>query len=102
MTYESVLAALADPTRRAILEQLRRGPSPVGELAERLPVSRAAVSQHLRVLKEANLVSESAVGTKRIYRAEAEGLALLRKYLERFWGDVLQSYADDANRKTRR
>jgi DNA-binding transcriptional ArsR family regulator len=93
MAYENVLSALADPTRRAILELLREGPSPVGELAGQLPVTRAAVSQHLRVLREAKLVTESASGTRRIYQARPEGLAELKRYLEGFWGEVLQAYA---------
>lgn len=98
MTYPDVLAALADPTRRSILELLRNGPIPVGELAEQLPVSRAAVSQHLKVLKNANLVTETAQGTRRIYRADPEGLAELRRYLENFWGDALSAYAAAAER----
>ena len=91
MTYQNSLAALADPTRRKILEHLRSGPRSVGELAAGLPVSRPAVSQHLRILKEANLVSEKREGTRRIYAVEAEGLADLRAYLEGFWQDVLAS-----------
>lgn len=106
MTYESSLIALADPTRRAILERLRRGPLPVGEIAADLPVSRAAVSQHLRVLKEAELVSDSAEGTKRIYRAEPRGLEELQKYIEQFWGDVMRAYgaraAAERTKKRRR
>ena len=101
MTYPEVLAALADPTRRSILELLRGGPIPVGELAEQLPVSRAAVSQHLKVLKNANLVTETAQGTRRIYRADPEGLAELRRYLENFWGEALSAYADAASEKPR-
>ena len=100
MTYPEVLAALADPTRRSILELLRNGPVPVGELAEQLPVSRAAVSQHLKVLRNANLVSETASGTRRFYRADPEGLAELRRYLENFWGDALSAYVDAANSDT--
>jgi DNA-binding transcriptional ArsR family regulator len=96
MTYPAVLAALADPTRRSILELLRDGPVPVGELAERLPVSRAAVSQHLKILKNANLVSETAAGTRRLYRADPEGLAELQRYLENFWGEALSAYVDAA------
>ena len=98
MTYDSVLAALADPTRRTILEMLKDGPSAVGDLAEHLPVTRAAVSQHLRVLREANLVSETADGTKLIYRAEPEGLEELKNYVEDFWSDVLAAYAGAADR----
>lgn len=102
MTYENVLSALADPTRRAILELLREGPSPVGELAGYLPVTRAAVSQHLRVLREAGLVTESAKGTRRIYQAHPEGLAELKRYLEGFWGEVLQAYAAESDAPSRR
>lgn len=96
MTYESVIVALADPTRRNILEMLKDGPRAVGELAGDLPVTRAAVSQHLRVLKEARLVSETAQGTRRIYRAEPAGLSELRKYLDGFWGEVLEAFAAEA------
>jgi DNA-binding transcriptional ArsR family regulator len=85
--------ALADPTRRAILELLRDGPRSVGELAEGMPVSRPAVSQHLAVLRQANLVSEERKGTRHIYRAEAAGLAALKSYLEEYWGDVLGTFA---------
>jgi len=83
------MGALGDPTRRAILEQLRQGPSAVGELARLLPVSRPAVSQHLRVLKEAGLVTDEKAGTRRLYRADPQGLEELRAYFERFWGDAL-------------
>ena len=98
MTYESTLAALADPTRRAILELLRE-PMSVTELAEQMPVSRPAVSQHLAVLREANLVTERREGTKHIYAADAEGLAALREYLETFWGDALQRFAAAAKKE---
>lgn len=101
-TYEHVLHALADPTRRTILEALREGPLPVGEIARELPVSRPAVSQHLRVLREAGLVSETPEGTKRIYRAEPEGLEELRHYLEEMWGDVLESFRRSAASSARR
>lgn len=101
--YES-LAALADPTRRAILELLRDGPLSVGELADAMPVSRPAVSQHLAVLREAKLVSEERQGTRHIFRADAEGLAALKGYLEEYWGDVLGKFAAAAkhDRKTPR
>jgi DNA-binding transcriptional ArsR family regulator len=102
MTYEAALFALADPTRRAIFENLKDGPRTVGEIAGEFPVSRAAVSQHLRVLREAGLVSETPDGTKRIYRAEAEGLEALRSYLEGYWGDVLGAYAQEASKRGRR
>lgn len=95
MAYSSALRALADPTRRTILERLRRGPSPVGLLAAELPVTRPAVSQHLRVLKEAGLVREQRVGTRHIYGVEPRGLAELRAYLEQFWGDVLGAFKEE-------
>ena len=101
-TYDQTLTALADPTRRAILELLRHGPLSVGELAEGMPVSRPAVSQHLAVLREANLVREERVGTRHIYRAEAEGLAALKRYLEDVWGDVLGQFADAARKERKR
>ena len=98
MAYQKTLQALADPTRRAVLEQLRDGPSPVGELAAGLPVTRPAVSQHLKVLKNAGLVREHRMGTRRIYSVETEGLVELRRYLDTFWSDVLAAFADHANR----
>ncbi|MBW3561211.1 MAG: metalloregulator ArsR/SmtB family transcription factor [Actinobacteria bacterium] len=90
------LDALADPTRRAVLETLRDGPRPVGEIAAELPVSRPAVSQHLRVLLDAGLVTATAEGTRRLYRVHPQGLQDLRAYVERFWRDVLDAYADAA------
>jgi DNA-binding transcriptional ArsR family regulator len=92
-TYESaVLDALGDATRRAILERLRGGPLAVGEIASDLPVSRPAVSQHLRVLKEAGLVSERKEGTRRIYRLQPAGLSDLRAYLNSFWSVALADF----------
>ena len=90
----SQLEALGDPTRRAIVELLAAGPSPVGRLADRLPVSRPAVSQHLRVLKDAGLVSSDAAGTRRLYRLDPRGPAELRAYLDRFWTTALASFAE--------
>lgn len=84
--------ALGDGTRRLIFERLRRGPLAVGELAAELPVSRPAVSQHLRVLKEAGLVTERRKGTRRLYRVDTDGLAEVRDYLESFWTDVLAAF----------
>lgn len=101
-TYQQTLAALADPTRRAILELLRDGPLTVGELADEMPVSRPAVSQHLAVLRSAQLVSEEREGTKRIYSANAEGLAALRAYLEDVWGKVLADFTAEAKKKRKR
>ncbi len=93
MTYGTVLEALADPTRREIFERLRPGSSPVGQLADGLPVSRPAVSQHLKVLREAGLVSERKDGTRRIYSVNKQGLEELREYLDGFWEDVLANFA---------
>jgi DNA-binding transcriptional ArsR family regulator len=87
-------SALADGTRHAIVTRLAEGPLPVGLLAAGLPVSRSAVSQHLKILKDAGLVSESAVGTRRIYRLNPMALAALRDQLDAFWRRALDSYAD--------
>jgi DNA-binding transcriptional ArsR family regulator len=97
MAYGRALEALADPTRRAVLEELRRGPTPVGELAERLPVSRPAVSQHLKVLKEAGLVHDRRDGTRRLYSVERRGLAELREYLDAFWENALEAFKKAAD-----
>ncbi len=93
MTYEHALAALADPTRRGLFERLRRRPHTVGELARLARVSQPAISQHLRVLRRARLVTHEAQGTRRHYRARREGLDELRVYLESLWDDVLAAYA---------
>ena len=92
--------ALGDPTRRAILGFLAERPRAVGELAGELPVSRPAVSQHLKVLKEAGLVSDDAAGTRRIYRLNPEGLADLRVELDRFWGQALANFKRVAEQAT--
>jgi len=92
MAYKDALQALGDPTRRSIFEQLRKGPRAVGEIAAQLPVSRPAVSQHLRVLKEAGLVTERQDGTRRLYRVDPNGLAGLRAYLDGFWEEALASF----------
>jgi DNA-binding transcriptional ArsR family regulator len=86
---EKAIDALGDATRRAIFERLREGPLAVGELARGLPVSRPAVSQHLRVLKDAGLVSDRRDGTRRLYRVEPRGVAVLRAYFDSFWTDAL-------------
>ena len=86
------LTALGDPTRRAIFERLADRPHAVGELAGELPVSRPAVSQHLKVLKEARLVTDQQVGTRRIYRVDPDGLERLRAYLDHFWDQALAGY----------
>jgi DNA-binding transcriptional ArsR family regulator len=92
-TYgQQQLDALGDVTRRLLLERLRRGPLPVGELARDLTVSRPAVSQHLRVLKEAKLVRDEAAGTRRYYSLDPKGFAALRSYLDNFWGEALEAF----------
>jgi DNA-binding transcriptional ArsR family regulator len=91
--------ALGDATRRAIFDRLRAGPTSVGELAEGLPVSRPAVSQHLRVLKEAGLVSERREGTRRIYALAPRGIAELRAYFDEFWDVALAQFQAAAERK---
>jgi DNA-binding transcriptional ArsR family regulator len=88
------LTALGDPTRRAIFERIAERPRPVGELAAELPVSRPAVSQHLKVLKDAGLVVDEAAGNRRIYRINPDGLAGLRVDLDRFWLSALRAYKD--------
>lgn len=93
LTYETdAWTALGDPTRKAIFELLADRPRAVGELASELPISRPAVSQHLRVLKHAGLVADRPAGTRRIYRVEPAGLAALRADLERFWSKALAAY----------
>jgi DNA-binding transcriptional ArsR family regulator len=94
-TYR-VLDALGDPTRRRILELLRAEPAAVGELARRLPVSRPAVSQHLRVLEDCGLVAHTAVGTRNVYRVAPEGLLALRRWLDELWGVALDSFVEYA------
>jgi DNA-binding transcriptional ArsR family regulator len=91
---------LADVTRRAIVSRLAEGPQPVGQLAAGLPVSRSAVSQHLKILKDAGLVSERAAGTRRIYRLNPAAVAALRDQLDTFWQRALASYADVAGQAT--
>lgn len=102
MTNEArVLTALADPTRRAVFELVARRPSAVAEIARGLPVSRPAISQHLRVLKEARLVRDRPEGTRRIYSVDHEGLAAVRAYFEQFWQTSLASFRDAAERTHR-
>ena len=102
MAYAVALEALGDGTRRKIMEQLRGGPRPVGEIAAALPVSRPAVSQHLRVLKEAGLVTERKEGTRRIYGVEQKAIADLRVYFDSFWEQALAGYKAAAERKGRK
>jgi DNA-binding transcriptional ArsR family regulator len=98
-TYQAdVWSALGDPTRRAIFERLVERPSAVGELAGEFPVSRPAVSQHLKVLKDAHLVVDRPAGNRRIYRVDPTGLGALRADLERFWGQALANFKDVVER----
>jgi DNA-binding transcriptional ArsR family regulator len=89
---EAKLDALGDPTRRAILAKLLDGPLAVGELAKDFPVSRPAISQHLKLLKDANLVIDRAEGTRRVYQLHPEGFDSLREYFQQFWGHALHSF----------
>ena len=91
--------ALADPTRRAVFELLKERPRAVGEIAARLPVSRPAVSQHLKVLRGAGLVSNRKEGTRRLYRVDLDGLSGLRAYLDSFWDDALASFKKEVEKK---
>jgi len=84
--------AVADETRRILLERLRRGPLPVGELARGLSVSRPAVSQHLRILRQAHLVRSESAGTRNYYRLDPKGFAALRSYFDKFWGEALEAF----------
>jgi DNA-binding transcriptional ArsR family regulator len=95
----AVLDALGDKTRRSIFEKLADGPVAVGVLAEQLPISRPAVSQHLRVLKEAELVVESVAGTRRLYRINQAGLETVREYLDRFWVQTLAGFKELVERQ---
>ena len=96
---EAVMDALGDPTRRQVLEVLRGGPRAVVEIAADLPVSRPAVSQHLRVLKGAGLVSERTEGTRHLYSIDMEGLAALRTYLETYWDGALAAFKAQAEQE---
>jgi len=95
MAYQESLAALSDPTRRSVFEAVAKSPSSVTVLARDLPVSRPAVSQHLKVLSDAGLVHAHAEGTRRIYSVRAEGLADLRAYLDQFWDAVMHGFAKE-------
>jgi DNA-binding transcriptional ArsR family regulator len=98
MAYGNALTVLADPTRRAVFERLRGGPRPVNRIADGLPVSRPAVSQHLKVLREAGLVEERSEGARRIYSVRPEGLVELRTWLDSFWVDALDAFKLEAER----
>ena len=91
-TYQAALTALGDPTRQAIFERLADRPSAVGELASELPISRPAVSQHLKVLKDAGLVIDRAAGNRRIYQLDPDGVDALRAYLDQFWNRALTAF----------
>src|SRR6266511_1338232 len=98
MTYEErVLDALGDPTRRLVFKRLRGGSRSVGEIAEGMDVSRPAVSQHLKVLKEAGLVMDCAEGTRRLYTVDGRGLDALRRWLDRFWDQALAGFKEAAD-----
>jgi len=97
----NAFAALAEPTRLKIIERLGTRPMSVGELAAGLPVTRPAISQHLKVLKEAKLVSDRADGTRRIYRIDPAGLAAIRRWLDQFWDQSLAAFAAAAEQEER-
>ena len=102
MAYEShtsqVMAALADPTRRAIVEQIGRTPAPVGRIAREFPISRPAISQHLKVLSDAGIVTATADGTRRIYRLEPSAIAALRDWCDQMWDAALSNFEAEARR----
>lgn len=98
MAYGNVLTALADPTRRAVFERLRRGPASVGAVAADLPVSRPAVSQHLKALKLAGLVSDRPDGAKRVYSIDPDGLGALRRWLDEFWETALEAFKNEVEK----
>jgi DNA-binding transcriptional ArsR family regulator len=101
MAYDSALAALADPTRRQVFERLKSGPRPVGAIAHGMPVSRPAVSQHLKVLKEAGLVADRPEGTRRVYYIDPKGLGALRAWLDQFWDQALAAFQAEVETATR-
>ena len=100
MTYQSnAFAALADPTRRRVFERLGVGAASVGDIASGLPVSRPAVSQHLKVLKDAGLVTDRPEGTRRVYQIDPKGLGAIRAWLDQFWAVALDAYAAEVERQ---
>ena len=99
---DRVFVALSDPTRRSVFERLRDGPRPVGEIARGLPVSRPAVSQHLKVLKEAGLVDDRSEGTRRIYHIDPKGLGAMRAWLDQFWTAALEAFAAEVERSEKK
>ena len=105
MAYGEALAALGDSTRRRVFERLKSGPRSVGEIARGMPVSRPAVSQHLKALKEAGLVADKPEGTRRVYFIDPQGLGTLRKWLDQFWDEALAAFQAEvestSDRRTR-
>jgi DNA-binding transcriptional ArsR family regulator len=99
MTNEKAFAALADPTRREVFERLSRGPRAVGDLANDMPVSRPAVSQHLKVLKEAGLVTDRPDGARRVYQIDPRGLGQIRAWLDQFWDVALDAFKAEVERQ---
>jgi DNA-binding transcriptional ArsR family regulator len=95
MAYAAALRALADPTRRAVFERLSRAPASVGEVAAGLPVSRPAVSQHLKALKRAGLVIDRSEGARRVYQLDPDGLGELRRWLDQFWDQALEAFKQE-------
>jgi DNA-binding transcriptional ArsR family regulator len=100
MAYGDALTALADPTRRRVFERLRSGPQPVGAIARGMPVSRPAVSQHLKTLKRAGLVADRPEGTRRVYFIDPHGLGELRRWLDEFWDVALAAFQAEVERGT--
>lgn len=98
MAYGNALTALADPTRRTVFEVLRAGPASVGAIAAHLPVSRPAVSQHLKALKDAGLVVDHPDGTRRVYSIDPDGLGELRRWLDQFWDGALEAFKHEVEK----
>jgi DNA-binding transcriptional ArsR family regulator len=98
MAYANALTALADPTRRRVFERLHAGPASVGDLAAELPVSRPAVSQHLKALKLAGLVTDKPDGARRVYYIDPDGLGELRRWLDQFWDDALEAFKKEVEK----
>ena len=101
MTYGTALQCLSDPTRRQVFERLRAGPRSVGALARGLPVSRPAVSQHLKVLSAAGLVTHRSEGTRRVYYIDPHGLGELRRWLDQFWDEALAAFQAEVEREAK-
>ncbi len=101
MTYQDAITALADPTRRVIIDRLRGGALPVGDIAHGMDVSRPAVSQHLRVLSDAGLLTVTPSGNRRLYAIAPEGVGQLRRYLDTLWDDALAAFAQAAAEKAK-